>query len=141
CVARDRGEVVFVAGAAPGELVEVAIDPRSKPARARIVRLLERSADRVTPACGHVDACGGCDWMHLREEVQVEAHAAIVRGAVERATGTAPPTGLVHRAPAALAYRTRARLFVEARGARVRVGYRAARTHELVSVDACPVLD
>jgi 23S rRNA (uracil1939-C5)-methyltransferase len=105
--------------------------------------VIEPSADRVAPPCPHVEACGGCDFMHLSAAAQQHAHAEIVRAAIAHAVpGVALPEVRVHGAPAELAYRTRARLFLKAerRGA-VRVGYRAAGSHDLARIDACLVLD
>ncbi len=138
------GEVVFVERAAPGDLVEIGLEPASRGvARARVLRVVEPGPDRVEPPCPHVEACGGCAWMHLAIAGQERAHAAIVRGALERALGpgAAVPEVRVHPAPASLGYRTRARLFVRAERGIVRVGYRAAGAHALAAVDSCMVLD
>lgn len=145
------GEVVFVAGAAPGDQVEVAIDRGSRPARGRVLRVISPGPGRVEPPCAFVTSCGGCDWMHLAPEAQQEAHAEIIRQAITRATmirqaitratslRELPPIQ-VHAAPQPLGYRTRARLFAKAHRGQVQVGYRAPGTHALAAVDRCLVL-
>ncbi len=118
-VGRLAGEVVFVPATAPGDLVEVELDRSARPARGRLLGVVEPSADRVAPPCRFTDACGGCDWMHVRIEAQQAAHEQIVRQAIARATSLAEaelPPIRVHPAPLPLGYRSRARLF--ARGAR-----------------------
>lgn len=139
-VARHEGRAVFVAGAAPGELLDVDIDARSKPPRATILRVVEPSADRVAPPCRFVAACGGCDWMHLTADAAEREHAAIVASAIEHATRAAPPAIVRHRVAPELGYRTRARLHIEAKRGKAKVGYRAAHSHALAAVDACVVL-
>jgi 23S rRNA (uracil1939-C5)-methyltransferase len=137
-----QGEVVFVPRTAPGELVEVEVVATHKPARGRLLHVVEPSPERVTPPCPYLDACGGCDWMHLSARAQEEGHAEIVRSAVSHALrGATLPEVTVHPAPAALAYRTRARLFLQADGRSARVGYRGAASHALAAVDTCAVLD
>lgn len=135
----DRS-AVFVPGVAPGETVEVEVDRNTRPARGRLLRVIEPSPDRVEPVCPYVGACGGCDLMHLGTSAQERAHAEIVRSAISRATGVEPPPLRVHAAPEPLRYRTRARLFARRERGRMRVGYRAGGTHALTVVDACAVL-
>ncbi|XXX75049.1 class I SAM-dependent RNA methyltransferase [Sorangium sp. So ce134] len=142
-VGRLAGEVVFVPATAPGDLVEVELDRSARPARGRLLRVVEPSADRVAPPCRFADACGGCDWMHVRVEAQQAAHEQIVRQAIARATSLAEadlPPIRVHPAPQPLGYRSRARLFARAERGEVRVGYRAPRTHDVVAIDRCLVL-
>ncbi|WP_434043167.1 MULTISPECIES: class I SAM-dependent RNA methyltransferase [Sorangium] len=142
-VGRIAGEVVFVPATAPGDLVEVELDRSARPARGRLLRVVEPSADRVAPPCRFADTCGGCDWMHVRLEAQQAAHEQILRQAIARATSLAEadlPPIRVHPAPLPLGYRSRARLFARAERAEVRVGYRAPRTHAVVAVDRCLVL-
>lgn len=142
----DDGEVVFVRGAAPGDLVEVAVDRGRRPARAEVRRLVEPGPDRVEPACDAVGSCGGCDWMHIASTAQQREHVRIATHAVSRALeaaglSTALPEVDTLTVGEALSYRGRARLYVRAGAGRVQVGYRAAMSHALVEVDACPVLD
>ncbi len=126
---------VLVARAAAGELVRVEFDPKQAPARGRLLEVIEPSPDRVAPPCPHTTACGGCDWMHLTRNGQRAAHLAHVREAV----------GIdevrFHEAPRDLRWRIRARLHVEARGARIRVGFFGPRSHEPAEVDRCVALD
>jgi 23S rRNA (uracil1939-C5)-methyltransferase len=138
----ESGEVVFVPHTAPGERVEAAIDLGQKPAQGRVLQLLERSPDRVEPACPYVAICGGCDWMHLDVAAQERAHAAVVASSIAHvAAGAAIPPIVSHAASSPLAYRTRARLFVKVERGRLRIGYRAPGSHEVVAIDACVVLD
>ncbi|WP_437777577.1 class I SAM-dependent RNA methyltransferase [Sorangium sp. So ce1097] len=142
-VGRLAGEVVFVPATAPGDLVEVELDRSARPARGRLLRVVEPSADRVAPPCRFADTCGGCDWMHVRLEAQQAAHEQIIRQAIARATSLAEadlPSIRVHPAPLSLGYRSRARLFARAERGEVRAGYRAPRTHAVVAVDRCLVL-
>ena len=156
-----NGTVVFVRGAAVGELVEAEVTTGSKPAHGRVLRVVEASPERVEPPCPHLAACGGCDWMHLSPRAQEQGHAAVVLAAIAHALSMGAPLGAapssapkpppslpgcalppitVHAARTPLAYRTRARLFLKTDRHRVRVGYRAAGSHELAPVDACAVL-
>lgn len=73
-ITRLDGKTIFVEGALPGERVEYA-SFRRKPSYevARTLRVLEESADRVTPRCPHFGVCGGCRLQHLDTAAQVAA--------------------------------------------------------------------
>ncbi|NUO48151.1 MAG: class I SAM-dependent RNA methyltransferase [Polyangiaceae bacterium] len=142
----EDGKVVLVPGVVPGDRVEIALEPAKKGTRAprmtaRLLRLIEPGEARVEPPCPVVAACGGCDWMSLEVSAQAGEHAKIVRAELSHALGVevAPPR--VHPAARALAYRTRARLHVVADGKRVRVGYHAAKSRDLVEPAECAVLE
>ena len=57
---------VFVPGTAAGEHVEAEVDRNSRPARGRLLRVIEASPERVEATC----CGGGCDWMHLSLRAQ-----------------------------------------------------------------------
>lgn len=142
-IGRHEGAIVFVPRVAPGDLIECEVSLAKRPATARVLRVVEPGPDRVTPACPVVDACGGCDFMHLAPAAQARAHSEIARAAIAHALPGVPlPEVRAHVATATLGYRTRARLFLKTeRRDVVRVGYRAAGSHDITAVDACAVLD
>jgi 23S rRNA (uracil1939-C5)-methyltransferase len=134
-----KGErrAVFVPGVIAGERVDVDIDPKPRPARGTLLRVLSPSPDRATPPCAHVERCGGCDWMHLTPSAQATAHASIV----SRLLGV---DVVAHAAPKSLGYRTRARVHVEAKAKAknaVIAGMFARKSREPAAVSECVVLD
>jgi tRNA/tmRNA/rRNA uracil-C5-methylase (TrmA/RlmC/RlmD family) len=71
-VARFEDFVVFVPFVLTGETVEVEItEVKKRFARARLCRVLTPSPDRVTPACAHFGACGGCQYQHMAYATQL----------------------------------------------------------------------
>lgn len=61
-----EGFAVFVDQAVPGDRVRIAITRKKKNyAEARVVSLLQPSADRVSAPCPHSGVCGGCKWQFL----------------------------------------------------------------------------
>lgn len=136
----EDGRVVFVAGAAPSETVEVEIQEEKKNfLRGKALRVITPSPDRVAPACPHFEACGGCSLQHVSVAAQRRSKE---RGLVEtlRRVGKVEP-GSYALDPlwggVEFGYRTRARLAVGKAG---RLGYRRGSSHEVVPVEACPVL-
>ena len=144
-MARDAdGRVVFVEGALPGELVDVDIELAKKDfARGRLVEILERSPLRDSPSCAHRrNGCGGCDWMHLQPEAQLDAKVEIVRESLRRIARLDPAVvdALVHEGAAVspFGYRTTIRVVGGPNGS---VGYRAAGSNDVIEVTSCPIAE
>jgi 23S rRNA (uracil1939-C5)-methyltransferase len=132
------GQVVFVAGAAPGERVRAAVTgQRPDYLRAAVTDILEASPDRVEAPCPHRAAgCGGCPWQVLAPAAQLQWKRDIVADSLRRlagehdvevgAAGAVPPQG----------YRTTVRVAVDSDG---RPAYHQHRDTALVIVDSCLV--
>lgn len=73
-VLRVNGQVVFVQGAVPGDLVRLRVNKTKRSfAEGRVLEVLEASPLRTEPRCSYFGACGGCKWQHVRYEAQLEA--------------------------------------------------------------------
>lgn len=139
-IARHDGRVVFVEGAVPGDRVEVELqEEKGRSAKGQLLRVLEPSPHRRTPACPHADRCGGCQWLHVDEKAQAAAKEALFYGALERIGGVAR-TDLDARpiilSRAALGYRHRAKFHLRKR----QLGFAARASHELVEIERCGLL-
>ena len=135
-LARQNGQVVLLPFVLPGELVQA----RTRTAKGGTLRgstteLLERSAQRINPACRYFSNCGGCQYQHAGYGYQLEQKEAILRETLKRLGGIELdiPLGVVSGEP--WGYRNRIQLHFDKR----RVGFRRADSHELCPVDACPI--
>src|SRR5207245_1889712 len=82
--------------------------------------------------------CGGCQWQHVAPRAQRDAKAAIVTEQLARVAGVRDAEVLpTVPSPADWHYRARITLAVEGR----RVGYRRARSHDLLEITDCPLAD
>jgi len=64
--------VVFVPFVLVGEVVEVEIrEVKKNFARARLLRVVQPSPERVEPACRYFGACGGCQYQHVEYAAQL----------------------------------------------------------------------
>ena len=136
----DGPGTIFVPRTAVGDTIDVEIASVGNPARGVMRALVTASVDRQEPPCPHADACGGCDLMHLSLEAQQRTREAVVRRALEQA-GFELPALERHPATEHEGYRTRVRLAAKASRGRITVGYRATRSHGIVEVQRCLVLD
>ncbi|HEY7675588.1 MAG TPA: 23S rRNA (uracil(1939)-C(5))-methyltransferase RlmD [Candidatus Methylomirabilis sp.] len=137
-----EGQVVFVPYAAPGDVVRARIvESRADYLRGVIERVEGASPDRVNPSCPHFGRCGGCQWLHVRDEAQGHWKAEILRDQLARLGGLrdvpiAPPV----RPTGGLGYRTRAQLQVREAEGWTRFGFFAPASHQVVPVGTCPLL-
>ena len=114
-LAHHLGRVVFVSGAAPGDLVEVelSVGP-GRYQHARALRVVQPGPARVEAPCPIVERCGGCPLQHTSYPAQLLAKSALLRDALERIGGLRahdlPSLPLIVPSPRTLRYRRRARL-------------------------------
>ena len=148
CVARHEGRVVFVRHTLPGERVLARLtesEPGARFWRADAVQILDPSPDRVPPPCplSGPDACGGCDWQHVRLAAQRDLKAAVLTEQLQRLAGLTPgadgvPQVVVEAADDndGLGWRTRMRFTLDDDG---NTGLRKHRSHEVIVVPRCPI--
>jgi 23S rRNA (uracil1939-C5)-methyltransferase len=141
-VCRIGGKVTFVGLTAPGDLVEVeTVAERPRFRRARLLRVVRPSPDRVEPRCRVFGSCGGCCWQHLAYPAQLAAKRAIVEEALRRIGRLEPPAlAPVLPSPREYGYRHRARLHAARRDGAIVFGFYASGTASVVPAANCPVL-
>lgn len=135
------GRVVFVAFAAPGELVEALVE-REYPdyIEAVVAKVLEPSSDRVEARCPLFGECGGCQLQHMAYTAQLAAKEAVVREQLRR-IGKLDDSVVCAIVGAAdpWAYRNHLRFSTGKRFGDV--GYISRRGHGLLKVESCPIAD
>jgi 23S rRNA (uracil1939-C5)-methyltransferase len=135
-LARVEGKALFVPLTLPGEQAQVRIT-QSKPgyATAEAEEILRAAPERVTPACPHFGACGGCHYQHTDYATQLAFKQAILRETLERG-GVAVPAKIAVLAGEPWHYRNRIRLAFDTAGD---LGYRGRRSHDVISIRECPI--
>ncbi len=87
-----EGYAVFVAGTVPGDRVLVELTKVKKHyAFAKLVEILEESADRVEAICPYQQICGGCAYGTLSYEAQLALKEKQVRDKLTRLAGIENP--------------------------------------------------
>jgi len=90
-VARLDDFVVFVPFVALGEVVEAEItEIKKRFARARLVKVLEASPERVQPECRYFGDCGGCQYQHLEYGAQLRLKRKQMQDQFQRIGGFDP---------------------------------------------------
>ncbi len=133
------GTPLYIPYTLPGEELSARVLVKRGEGFAAIAeRRLADSPDRAIPPCPHFGVCGGCSMQHLADPAYTAWKAALVVAALRRAGFDTPDPPLLRTAP-----RTRRRmdLALRRRGAVVTVGLHAARSDNLVDLQACEILD
>ena len=135
-LARMEGKATFVPLTLPGEQARVRIvEEKRGYAVGEPEEIVAAADNRVAPGCRHFGVCGGCHYQHTDYVTQLKFKQAILRETLERGGVTAPETiSLLAGNP--WQYRNRIRVAVDGAG---QVGYRARRSHDLVSISECPI--
>ena len=134
-IAESADGPLFVPFALPGERVKV--EPNGATGHAELVGLIEASPMRVEPVCPHFGACGGCALQHLETGAYLAWKRDLVAAAL-KARGLQAEVDPIRQVP--LASRRRASLTLGRGKDGLLLGYRRARSHDLIDVSVCPVL-
>lgn len=135
-IACTEAGAVYVPYALPGETVRAARD-RSR-SRADVIAIEKPSADRVPPFCPYFGVCGGCVTQHIAQAPYATWKRDIVVQMLARAGFDAPVEPLIDAHGLGRRRITLHARFVEGR---TRVGYMAARSHDLVEIAVCPIAE
>jgi 23S rRNA (uracil1939-C5)-methyltransferase len=142
-VAHRDGKTLFVDGALPGEVCEVA-SYRRKPnyEQAQVKAILKASPYRVTPQCRWFGICGGCTHQHLDEAAQVATKQRVLEDCFAHIGQVRPISMLSPIHGPTWGYRTRARLSVRnvPKKGGVLVGFHERRSSYVADMTSCEVL-
>ncbi len=124
---------VFVPYALPGETVRVVRDGE----RGQLVEIIAPASSRIAAICPLFTRCGGCAAQHMEEGLYRAWKRQQIVTALQRAGVEAPVAEVVDAHGDG---RRRVTFHARREGIGMMVGFMAARTHDLVAVEACPVL-
>lgn len=84
-LAKLDGKVIFISGAVPGDVADVLLVKNKKDwAEGRVLKIKEKSKERVEPFCQHFGVCGGCKWQMLPYKKQLEYKQQEVKQNLQR---------------------------------------------------------
>ncbi|GAA4012798.1 23S rRNA (uracil(1939)-C(5))-methyltransferase RlmD [Hymenobacter fastidiosus] len=92
CLVRRDNLVIFVTGAAPGDVVDLRVTKAKKNFLEAVPTHFHKFSDlRVEPFCQHFGTCGGCKWQHLGYDTQLKFKQQQVQDSLERIGKVALP--------------------------------------------------
>ena len=143
-LARWNNWVIVVPDLLPGERATVQLQQRQRSRwLSRRVEQISDSKDRRRPPCILANDCGGCTLQHLADSAQTRWKARQIQQTMQRIGGidVAPAEPLVD-SDRCLGYRNRALIPLKRdQNGRLKAGYYRPRSHKIVNLNHCPVLD
>ncbi len=138
-VGRHDGVVVFVAGAVSGDTVRAKIIKVNKNwCVGRLTDILERSSNRSAERfCSAPDSCGGCVYRNITYSHECELKREYVRNAFRKCGIPDVEVAEVVTAGEIKGYRNKAQYPVKIEGGKMRAGFYAAKTHNIVTCESC----
>ncbi|MGP8236490.1 MAG: class I SAM-dependent RNA methyltransferase [Limisphaerales bacterium] len=137
--------VVFVPFVALGETVEAQlIEVKKRFGRARLVKVLKPSPERVTPQCRYFRECGGCQYQHLQYAAQLGIKHKQISDLFARLGGL--PPGLVDPViPCPNPYGYRNRLMIRSQWDKFKqglnIGFIRADNRLVVDIEECQIAE
>ena len=139
-LAHAEGLTLFVALAAPGDVLRVKIDRvQGTVGFASIVEILKPSTVRTEPPCPYFGRCGGCDFQQLTYEAQLEAKVAMIRDCLHRIAKLEIP-GEIEITPSLKQWGYRARATWQVDPQEKLLGYFERGSNHVCDVEYCAVL-
>jgi 23S rRNA (uracil1939-C5)-methyltransferase len=93
CVGKLNGQVIFLEGCAPGDVVNAQLTKiKSSFLEAKVTKITQMSQDRTHPFCVHFGLCGGCSWQHIQYQTQLDYKQKQVVDNLERLGGLTLPS-------------------------------------------------
>ncbi len=138
-LARHAGQVLFVRGAIPMEIVAVTEGALRRGYREGVINeVLRASPDRVEPPCPVYATCGGCQLQHIRYEAQIELKREMLRETLSRVGKLqVEDIALVVPSPNPYGYRSSVRFTVFRQRHGFALGFHQEGSHEPVEASCC----
>ena len=144
-VARVEDFVIFVPFVAPGELVEAEVtEVKKRFGRARLLRVLRPSPERVEPACRYFGECGGCQYQHIAYSTQLQIKHKQIEDLFQRIGGFGP--GCIQPVvPCPRPYGYRNRIMIRSQWDKFKqglnIGFIRADNRLVVDIDECKIAE
>ncbi len=144
-VARAGSFVVFIPFVALGEEVEVELTEVKKQfGRAKLIRVLRPSPDRVTPECRYFGECGGCQYQHIAYDAQLRLKHKQIADLFQRIGGF-PAAVIDPVVPCPQPYGYRNRIMIRSQWnkpeQRLNIGYIRHNDRLVVDIDECKIAE
>lgn len=139
-VGRSDGIALFVKDTVIGDVVEAKVMKMKKTyGFARLMKILEPSADRIDPPCPVARQCGGCQIQAMNYEAQLQFKASKVKNNLQRiGKFENPPMEPIIGMQEPFRYRNKAQFPVgQSKEGKLVAGFYAGRTHAIIDCRDC----
>ncbi|UJF19027.1 23S rRNA (uracil(1939)-C(5))-methyltransferase RlmD [Vibrio sp. SS-MA-C1-2] len=139
-IGRLNKKAVFVEGALPTEEVLIQlVEEKKQYAKAKLIKVLTPSEQRVPAGCQYYGECGGCNLQHFEHQAQVASKQQSLVQLISKLTQQQLDVETILSEPVmsdSWHYRRSARISIY----KGKVGYRQRKSNQIVDITHCPVL-
>ena len=144
-VGRAEDFVVFVPFVHVGEVVEAEVIEVSKRfSRAKLLRIIEPSPERVQPGCRYFGECGGCQYQHIAYPAQTRLKRKQVADLFQRIGGFSPEV-VAPVIPCPQPYGYRNRIMIRSQWDKFKqglnIGFIRADNRLVVDIEECKIAE
>jgi tRNA/tmRNA/rRNA uracil-C5-methylase (TrmA/RlmC/RlmD family) len=137
--------VVFVPFVAPGEVVAAEIvEVKKRFARAKLLRVIQASPERVQPSCQYFGDCGGCQYQHLDYQAQLRIKHKQIQDLFQR-IGSFDPALVAPIVPCPAPYGYRNRIMIRSQWDKFKqglnIGFIRADNRLVVDIEECKIAE
>lgn len=137
-----KGATVFVPNLLVGEKASIElVNKVSNIFYGRVVKLIEKSKDRVNPLCPYYKDCGGCNLQHINYPKQLEFKKQQVINAYKKVAGMNVNALDTIGMDEPYKYRNKVQLPVSSYKRKTILGFYKENTHDVVALDSCLLQD
>ncbi len=144
-VGRMGDFVIFIPFVLPGEEVEAEVtEVKRRFARARLLRVITPSIDRVTPRCRYFGECGGCQYQHISYPAQMALKQKQVADVFERVGGfSGARVSPIVPCPQPYGYRNRIMIRTQWNKPeqKLNIGFIRQDNRLVVDIEECPIAE
>ncbi|WP_446899860.1 23S rRNA (uracil(1939)-C(5))-methyltransferase RlmD [Clostridium sp. LBM24168] len=135
----------FVPGALKGEKVSIkAVKVNKNFAFGKLLHVIKPSPERINPACHIYKRCGGCQLQHMSYEGQLKFKKERVKDSLERIGKLQLENIEIHDTIGMenpYRYRNKVQLPVGRFNSKLKIGFYANRSHDIIDMDSCLIQD
>lgn len=138
-IVKIRGQEFHVPDLIEGETAFVGLQRKKNYTAAKVLRIEEKSAQRVKPRCQHFDRCGGCQLQHLSEEGQADFKQKRIEELLSGYHQVSPILTMAN--PYHYRNKVHSTVSYDDKGRQIISGIYEERTHRVIPIEQCLIQD
>ena len=137
----DKNKKVFINNTFTGDEVSYEIlKDHSSFQEGAVLSYLKKSPARRASPCIYSEKCGGCQWINIKEDKQLEAKQGFIKESLERIGGLSLKSKIkINSSEDILNYRNRILLRGTYAEGKVKVGFFEEGSHTQIHIDECKI--
>jgi len=142
-ISKYKDFTIFLPYGVPGsKVLAKIIEVKKNFASGKIIKCVKQSDIYNNPQCPYFGMCGGCDWLNIKYQKQVEYKINILNNNLSRIAGLHNikiQQPITYQNP--FYYRNRAQYKIKYENNKIKLGFFKARSHEIIAIEKCLIIN